>query len=77
MILELRDLLRRHQQIPLRELAAELGIAPETARPMLERLIRKGQVERLPAGTLCGGGCRLCPPDSVEIYRWIKDNNSS
>lgn len=73
MILKLRDLLRRHRQIPLKKLAEELGIAPETARAMLGLLIRKGQVEQLPLGTPCRGGCRMCPPDTVEIYRWIAD----
>lgn len=71
MILELRDLLRRSGQLPLKELSAQLGVSHETARAMLGLLIRKGQVERLPAGTLCRGGCRTCPPDSIEIYRWI------
>ncbi len=71
MILKLRDLLRQSGQLPLKELAAQLGVSPETARLMLEPLIQKGQVERLPAGSLCGGGCRTCPPETVEIYRWI------
>ncbi len=71
MILKLRDLLRQSGQLPLKELAAQLGVSPETARLMLERLIQKGQVKRLPPGTLCGGGCRNCPPETVEIYRWM------
>ncbi len=74
MILELRDLLRRHGQLPLKELAVELRTDTDTARAMLRRLIHKGQVEKLPEGTLCAGGCRLCPTVSVEIYRWIGDN---
>jgi len=74
MILEMRDLLQRHDQIPLKELAAELKTDPETTRKMLLRLMKKGQVEKLPQGTLCAGGCRLCPSESVEIYRWIGDN---
>lgn len=71
MILQLRDLLRQSGRLPLRELAIKLNLPPEVARAILERLIRKGQVERLPAGTLCGGGCKSCPPETVEIYRWI------
>ncbi len=75
MILALRDLLRRHRQIPLKELAEALDSDPETVRPMLERLIRRGEVERLPPATPCPGGCNLCPPQTVEIYRWIADND--
>jgi DNA-binding IclR family transcriptional regulator len=71
MILELRDLLRRSGQLPLKELVAKLDLPPELVRAMLDRLIQKGQVERLPLGTLCGGGCRNCPPETVEIYRWV------
>ncbi len=74
MILALRELLRHHGQLPLKELAAELQIDPEVARSMLHRLIKKGQVVKLPEGTLCAGGCRLCPTENVEIYRWIGDN---
>ncbi len=77
MILELCRLLRRHRQIPLRELAEALGTDPDTVRPMLRRLIRRGQVERLPPATPCPGGCTLCPPQTVEIYRWIGDNEMS
>ncbi len=77
MILELRDLLRRHGQIPLRELSAELHIDPETTRTMLRRFIKQGQVEKLPEGTLCAGGCRLCPAEHIEIYRWIGENGQS
>ncbi|GAB6067586.1 hypothetical protein JCM13664_09040 [Methylothermus subterraneus] len=71
MILEVRDLLRQNGQLPLKELAARLGLPQETARAMLERLIQKGQVERLAPGTLCAGGCRSCSPETIEIYRWI------
>ncbi len=77
MILELCRLLRRRRQIPLKELAEALGTDPETVRPMLQRLIRRGQVERLPPATPCPGGCTLCPPQTVEIYRWIGDNEAS
>lgn len=75
MILELRSLLRRQRQIPLKELAEALGSDPKTVRAMLERLIRRGEVERLPPATPCPGGCTLCPPQTVEIYRWIADND--
>ncbi len=74
MILELSQLLRRHRQIPLKELAEALNADPASVRLMLQRLIRRGQVEKLPQGTLCAGGCHLCAPDSIEIYRWIGDN---
>ncbi len=74
MILELRALLRCHRQLPLKDLASRLQIDPEVARAMLHRLMKKGLVVKLPQGTLCAGGCRLCPGESVEIYRWIGDN---
>lgn len=77
MILQLRDLLRSRGQMPLKELCAELNCSPECIRPMLALLIRKGQIKALPQGSLCAGGCRLCPPESVEIFRWIADNSSS
>jgi len=73
-IFEIRDLVRRHGQIPLKELCGQLHIPPDTARAILNKLIRKGQVEKLPPRTPCAGGCRLCPPETVEIYRWVSPN---
>ncbi len=75
MILELRALLRCHRQLPLKDLASRLQIDAEVARAMLHRLMKKGLVVKLPQDTLCAGGCRLCPSESVEIYRWIGDDS--
>ncbi len=71
MIFEVRNLVRQQGQIPLKELCEQLQIPPDTARAMLNKLIRKGLVEKLPEGSLCAGGCSLCPPETVEIYRWV------
>jgi DNA-binding IclR family transcriptional regulator len=64
------DYLRRHRRASVADMAQGLGAAPEALREMLAMLERKGRVRRLPAGTLCAGGCRKCDPASVELYEW-------
>ncbi|MBU0501355.1 MAG: FeoC-like transcriptional regulator [Gammaproteobacteria bacterium] len=67
---QLRDYLKTHHRAALIDLAHHFDADPSALRPMLERLMAKGQVERLPEGTACGGGCCKCDAASIEIYAW-------
>ena len=67
---ELRDYLRTHRQAALYDLAVHFDADPEAIRGMLEQLMQKGKVHKLPEGTACGGGCTKCEPEDVEIYQW-------
>ncbi|NJL02660.1 MAG: hypothetical protein HC838_09370 [Spirulinaceae cyanobacterium RM2_2_10] len=40
-------------------------------RGMLERLIRKVRVRKLPVKTC--GGCHNCQPETLEIYEWVAE----
>lgn len=71
---ELRDYLKTHRRAALIDLSHRFDAAPDALRGMLERLMAKGQVEKLPQGTPCGGGCCKCDSATVEIYAWKGDD---
>ena len=54
----------------VKDMAVVLDIEPEALRAMLVRLESRGKVRRLAAGTLCGGGCSKCSPETIELYEW-------
>ncbi len=70
---EVRDHLRTHRRAALSDMAARFRTDPDALRGMLERWIAKGQVQKLPGGTPCGG-CSHCDPNTVEIYAWIGED---
>ena len=55
---------------------ARFGVEPDALRGMLNRLIRKGRVRRLPSPQLCGG-CRICAPEALEFYEWAASRPAS
>lgn len=65
------DYLKLHRRASVVDMAHGLDAAPDALKAMLATLERKGRVQRLPAGTPCGGGCCKCDPNAVELYEWI------
>lgn len=72
-VTQVRDYLKLKGQAPLRDMALEFGMEQEALRPIVEQWIKKGKVEKLPQGTMCGGGCTSCAPETIEIYQWVAD----
>jgi DeoR/GlpR family transcriptional regulator of sugar metabolism len=68
--------LRERKRASLTDLAETLDTNPEALRGMLDVLIRKGRIQRLPSGTACGGGCSKCKPETVELFEAVNDNSS-
>lgn len=69
---ELRDYLRTRRRVALIDMSLHFGIDADALRGMLARWIAKGQVERLPVGTVCGKSCCHCDPRTTEIYAWVQ-----
>lgn len=67
---------RQYKRGSLTDLAEILDTQPEALRGMLDLLIRKGRLRRLPSGTACGGGCSKCKPETVELFEWVNENGS-
>jgi len=67
---ELKRYLQSHSKVALRDIALHFKTDPDAIRGMLQQWQSKGRVEKLPAGTACGGGCCQCDPATLEIYAW-------
>ena len=75
-LLDIRDYLKASGMVPVRDLALHFNISQDDAKSMLEHWVKKGYASKLPAGSLCQGGCRNCAPDSIDIYQW-NDSDST
>jgi DeoR/GlpR family transcriptional regulator of sugar metabolism len=67
MLQAIKHYLASRGEASLRDVAAHVDVAPETARAMLEHWMRKGMIAR------CEEGCRGCAAEcgkSLERYRW-------
>lgn len=67
---ELREYLRLHKRAALQDMAVHFRTDADALRGMLNKWIAKGHLQKLPSGTMCGGGCCRCDPASLEIYEW-------
>ena len=67
---DIRDYLRERKQATLADIALHVQSQPDTVRPMLQRLIDKGQVSRELVSSDCGSKCNKCDPAAREIYFW-------
>ena len=71
-LLNIRDYIKAAGSAPVRDLALHFKISHDDAQAMIEHWVKKGNVRKLPPGSLCQGGCRSCDPDSIDIYEWSK-----
>jgi len=68
---ELNGYLAQRRRVALVDLANYFGSSPETLRPMLEVLARKGRVRRIANGAACASGCCKCDQATAETYEWV------
>ena len=66
--------LRERKRASLTDLAEVLDTHHKALRSMLDLLVRKGRIRRLPSGTTCGGGCNKCKPETVELFEYGEPN---
>lgn len=66
---DLKQLIQSHQIIALKEICEHLNSEPEAVRAMLDYLIEKNLIEKMPEGTRCQS-CTICPPETIELFRW-------
>ena len=67
---DIRDYLRERKQATLADIALHVQSEPDTVRPMLQRLIDKGQVSLEPVSSDCGSKCTKCDPAARGVYFW-------
>jgi DNA-binding MarR family transcriptional regulator len=64
--------LAAHGRASLGQLALHFDVAPPAVEGMLQRLIAKGKVRRLPAPRRCRG-CGICDVALLEVFEWVGD----
>ena len=69
-LLDIRDYLKNAGSAPVRDIALHFKLSEYDTKSMLEHWVKKGYAKKLPAGSLCQGGCRSCEPSNIEIYQW-------
>jgi hypothetical protein len=69
---EIRDHLKLNRRAAVVDMANRFNTSPDALRGMLDKLVAKGQIKKLPAGTACSG-CQDCAPETIELYEWIDD----
>jgi putative ferrous iron transport protein C len=67
---ELQAFLAQHKRASLADLELHFHMDGDALRGMLNRLIRKGRVQKMAEGKKCGG-CHSCDANSLEFYEWI------
>lgn len=66
---ELQDFVFDFQRVSLAEMKLYLQIDADTLRPMLDRLIKRGKVQKSLMTEKCQS-CQKCESDELEFYEW-------
>ncbi|MGF1540503.1 MAG: FeoC-like transcriptional regulator [Pleurocapsa sp.] len=67
---ELQDFVLDYRRVSLAEMELHFHIDGDALRQMLNKLIQKGRVRRLPMPDKCHD-CTFCNPDTTEFYEWV------
>jgi putative ferrous iron transport protein C len=68
---EIQTYLSQQGQVSLGQLEQHFHVNSYALSPMLEKLIRKGRVQKRVSSNHCGS-CSSCAPETLIIYYWIK-----
>jgi hypothetical protein len=67
---ELQEFVLEYHRVSLAEMELHFHMDGDALRHMLEKLVRKGRVQKLPIPEQCHG-CTFCNPDTIEFYEWV------
>lgn len=68
---EIQTYLSQQGQASLGQLEQHFHVNSHALSPMLEKLIRKGRVQKIASSNRCGS-CSSCAPETLIIYYWVK-----
>ncbi|MGL5193467.1 MAG: FeoC-like transcriptional regulator, partial [Chroococcales cyanobacterium] len=60
-------------QASLGQLEQHFHVSSNALSPMLDKLIRKGRVQKIVSSNRCGS-CGSCAPETLIIYYWVKSD---
>ncbi|BAU63025.1 hypothetical protein STA3757_03800 [Stanieria sp. NIES-3757] len=69
---ELQDFVFNFQRVSLAEMKLVFQIDGDKLRAMLDRLIKKGKVQKSPMTEKCQS-CQKCESDELEFYEWSEN----
>ena len=67
---ELQTYITEQHRVSLAQMELRFGIDANALRGMLNYLIHKGRIYKLPAPYRCHG-CTVCSTESLEFYEWV------
>lgn len=67
---ELQHYLKAQGRVSLAQIAIHFGIEADALRGMLQQLVQKDRVRKLPILERCHG-CDTCSPEALEFYEWV------
>lgn len=71
---ELQNFVLDYHRVSLAEMELHFHMDGNALRQMLNTLVQKGRVRKLPIPEHCHG-CTFCNPDTIEFYEWIDIND--
>ena len=67
---ELQEFVFDFRRVSLAEMKLYLQIDANTLKPMLDKLIKQGLVQKSPTAEECKT-CLKCHTDEIEFYEWV------
>ncbi|MCP4470372.1 MAG: sugar metabolism transcriptional regulator [Gammaproteobacteria bacterium] len=67
---DLKNYVKSHRQVSLKDVALHFDVEPEAARGMLEFWIKNGKIRKHRNPASCGGSCSCSYREDDEIYLW-------
>ncbi len=68
LLLQLKEYIAERRIVSLQEMVWRFRMESNVLRPMLELLVKKGQIQRVECASCCNGTCDSCDPAAVEFY---------
>ncbi len=68
LLVQIKEYIAKRGTVSLQEMAWRFRMESGVLRPMLELLVKKGQIQRLECGSCCCGTCDSCGPAAGEFY---------
>lgn len=73
---EIQQFIAENKRASIADLKLHFRADGDALRGMLDRLIRKGRISKMPEAKKCGG-CVSCSDDATEIYLWVNPDRPS
>ncbi len=67
---ELKNYIKTRQQVSLNDIALHFDVEPETAKGMLDFLVKKGRISLRSNPLSCAAGCSCSAAENSDIYEW-------